>query len=95
MPERRRLGLGPAPGCGSGRELLDAAIAHVRHVDKALAVHGDAAGKALGASAAAKVELAVAAALAAPLGDVVALYIEDLDACVAGVEDVDEIVRAE
>ena len=68
------------------REPLDQAVAGIGDVDEALAVDGDVAPQIFRAAAAAEVELILAAALLTPLGDVVSIDIEDLDAAIAGVE---------
>ena len=49
------------------REHLYPPVAHVRHVDEAFIVDGDAAGEVLASRAAAQVEFTIADSLAAPL----------------------------
>ena len=66
------------------REYLDAVVEPVGDVDVSGRTGGDAVGD---------VELTVAAAIAAPLGDEGAGRVELLDAVVAGIDDVDVSCR--
>jgi len=62
---------------GSGRKLLDSAR-RIGDIDAAVSAYGDTPGEILDRQTAAKVELAGASSRTTPLGDIVAVEIEDL-----------------